>query len=193
FSSRRRHTRFSRDWSSDVCSSDLAGISFYRMPMKALIVSVDLGSPDYQAHADEFVMLAEGAGAQVVGTVVARRARPDAAYFIGKGKLEEAQLLAEDGQAEVVLFDQALSPAQQRNLERSINLRVVDRVALILDIFALRAKSHEGKLQVELAQLQHLSTRLTRLWTHLERQQGGIGMRGPGESQLEMDRRMIGA
>src|SRR5690606_27358418 len=162
------------------------GISFYRMPMKALIVSVDLGSPDYQAHADEFVMLAEGAGAQVVGTVVARRARPDAAYFIGKGKLEEAQLLAEDGQAEVVLFDQALSPAQQRNLERSINLRVVDRVALILDIFALRAKSHEGKLQVELAQLQHLSTRLTRLWTHLERQQGGIGMRGPGESQLEM-------
>src|SRR5690606_23654992 len=144
-----------------------AGISFYRMPMKALIVSVDLGNPDYQAHADEFVMLAEGAGAQVVGTVVARRARPDAAYFIGKGKLEEAQLLAEDGQAEVVLFDQALSPAQQRNLERSINLRVVDRVALILDIFALRAKSHEGKLQVELAQLQHLSTRLTRLWTHL--------------------------
>jgi len=95
--------------------------------------------------------------------------------------------------ADIVLFDQPLSPAQQRNLEREFNLRVVDRVALILDIFALRAKSHEGKLQVELAQLQHLSTRLTRLWSHLERQRGGIGMRGPGESQLEMDRRMIGA
>ncbi|TFL10194.1 GTPase HflX [Pusillimonas caeni] len=161
--------------------------------MRALIVSVDLGSPDYQAHADEFVMLAEGAGAEIVGTVVARRARPDAAHFIGKGKLEEAQLMAEHGEAEIILFDQALSPAQQRNLERALNLRVVDRVALILDIFALRAKSHEGKLQVELAQLQHLSTRLTRLWTHLERQRGGIGMRGPGESQLEMDRRMIGA
>ncbi|WP_397473023.1 GTPase HflX [Pusillimonas sp.] len=160
--------------------------------MKTLIVSVDLGGPDYQAHADEFAMLAEGAGAQIVGTVVARRARPDAAHFIGKGKLEEALLMADDGEAEIVLFDQALSPAQQRNLERVLNRRVVDRVALILDIFALRAKSHEGKLQVELAQLQHLSTRLTRLWTHLERQQGGIGMRGPGESQLEMDRRMIG-
>jgi len=161
--------------------------------MRALIVSVDLGSPDYQAHADEFVMLAAGAGAEIVGTVVARRARPDAAHFIGKGKLEEAQLLAEHGEAEIILFDQALSPAQQRNLERALNLRVVDRVALILDIFALRAKSHEGKLQVELAQLQHLSTRLTRMWTHLERQRGGIGMRGPGEAQLEMDRRMIGA
>src|SRR5690606_6413449 len=108
------------------------------------------------------------------------------------GKLEEAKLMADDGDVEIILFDQPLSPAQQRNLERVLNRRVVDRVALILDIFALRAKSHEGKLQVELAQLQHLSTRLTRLWTHLERQQGGIGMRGPGESQLEMDRRMIG-
>ncbi len=162
------------------------------MSMKALIISVDLGEPDYQAHADEFVMLAKGAGAEIVGTVAARRARPDAAHFIGSGKLEEAVLLAHETGAEIVLFDQPLSPAQQRNLERGINLRVVDRVALILDIFALRAKSHEGKLQVELAQLQHLSTRLTRMWTHLERQRGGIGMRGPGESQLEMDRRMIG-
>jgi len=161
--------------------------------MKTLIVSVDLGEPDYQAHAEEFAMLAEGAGAQIVGTVVARRARPDAAHFIGKGKVEEALLMADTGQADIILFDQALSPAQQRNLERVLKRRVVDRVSLILDIFALRAKSHEGKLQVELAQLQHLSTRLTRLWTHLERQQGGIGMRGPGESQLEMDRRMIGA
>ena len=161
--------------------------------MRALIVSVDLGSPDYQAHAQEFEMLATGAGAELVGTLKARRQRPDAAYFIGSGKVQEGVLLAEQGEAEVVLFDQPLSPAQQRNLERQFNLRVVDRVALILDIFALRAKSHEGKLQVELAQLQHLSTRLTRLWSHLERQRGGIGMRGPGESQLEMDRRMIGA
>ncbi|OWT55187.1 GTPase HflX [Candidimonas nitroreducens] len=161
--------------------------------MKALIISVDLGSPDFQAHADEFAMLARGAGAEIVGTVVARRARPDAAHFIGSGKLEEAVLLAGQAHADIILFDQPLTPAQQRNLERGFNLRVVDRVALILDIFALRAKSHEGKMQVELAQLQHLSTRLTRLWTHLERQRGGIGMRGPGESQLEMDRRMIGA
>ena len=160
--------------------------------MKVLIVSVDLGEPDYVAHAEEFVMLAKGAGAEVAETVVVRRGRPDAAHFIGSGKLEEATQLAKAVQAELVLFDQALTPAQQRNLERSFNLRVVDRVALILDIFALRAKSHEGKLQVELAQLQHLSTRLTRMWSHLERQRGGIGMRGPGEAQLEMDRRMIG-
>ncbi|HBI83012.1 MAG TPA: GTPase HflX, partial [Alcaligenaceae bacterium] len=161
--------------------------------MRALIISVDLGSPDYGAHAEEFVMLAKGAGAEIVGTLTAKRSRPDAAYFIGTGKLEEGVLLAQETHAEVVLFDQPLSPAQQRNLERQFNLRVVDRVALILDIFALRAKSHEGKLQVELAQLQHLATRLTRMWSHLERQRGGIGMRGPGESQLEMDRRMIGA
>jgi len=161
--------------------------------MKALIISVDLGEPDYAAHAEEFTMLAQGAGADIVGTIVARRARPDAAYFIGSGKVEEALLTADMEDAAIVLFDQALSPAQQRNLERKFNRRVVDRVSLILDIFALRAKSHEGKLQVELAQLQHLSTRLTRMWTHLERQRGGIGMRGPGESQLEMDRRMIGA
>ena len=160
--------------------------------LRALIISVDLGAPDYLAHAQEFDMLAKGAGAQVVATLTARRQRPDAAYFIGSGKVQEGVLLAQELEAEVILFDQPLSPAQQRNLERQFNLRVVDRVALILDIFALRAKSHEGKLQVELAQLQHLSTRLTRMWSHLERQRGGIGMRGPGESQLEMDRRMIG-
>jgi len=160
--------------------------------VRALIISVDLGAPDYLAHAQEFDMLAKGAGAQVVATLTARRQRPDAAYFIGSGKVQEGVLLAQELEAEVILFDQPLSPAQQRNLERQFNLRVVDRVALILDIFALRAKSHEGKLQVELAQLQHLSTRLTRMWSHLERQRGGIGMRGPGESQLEMDRRMIG-
>jgi GTP-binding protein HflX len=161
--------------------------------MRALIISVDLGNPDFEAHAQEFAMLARGAGAEIADTLLARRDRPDAKYFIGSGKVEEAVLLAKAHDVDIILFDHPLSPAQQRNLEREFNLRVVDRVALILDIFALRAKSHEGKLQVELAQLQHLTTRLTRLWTHLERQRGGIGMRGPGESQLEMDRRMIGA
>ncbi|CCN02124.1 putative GTP-binding protein [Bordetella bronchiseptica Bbr77] len=138
-------------------------------------------------------MLAKGAGAEIVGTLTARRDRPDAKFFIGSGKVEEGVAMAGALLADIILFDQPLSPAQQRNLEREFNLRVVDRVALILDIFALRAKSHEGKLQVELAQLQHLATRLTRMWSHLERQRGGIGMRGPGEAQLEMDRRMIGA
>lgn len=160
--------------------------------MKVLILHVDLGKPDYQAHADEFLMLAKGAGAEVVATVVAKRSRPDAALFIGTGKLAEATLIADEAGADIVLFDQPLTPGQQRNLERGFDRRVVDRVALILDIFALRAKSHEGKVQVELAQLQHLSTRLTRMWSHLERQRGGIGMRGPGEAQLEMDRRIIG-
>ncbi|UOD51260.1 GTPase HflX [Orrella daihaiensis] len=161
--------------------------------MKAIVIGVDAGSPDYALNRQEFDMLARGAGAQIVGQITAKRDRPDAATYIGSGKVEEASALVEASDADVVLFDQPLSPAQQRNLERKLNRRVVDRVALILDIFALRAKSHEGKLQVELAQLQHLATRLTRLWTHLERQRGGIGMRGPGESQLEMDRRMIGA
>lgn len=161
--------------------------------MKSLIITVDMGEPDYEAHAEEFRMLAEGAGAEIVESLRVRRGRPDAAHFIGSGKVEEAAALVQATQPEVILVDQPLSPAQQRNLERALKVRVVDRVSLILDIFALRAKSHEGKLQVELAQLQHLSTRLTRMWTHLERQQGGIGIRGPGESQLELDRRMIGA
>jgi len=160
--------------------------------MRALVVSVDFGEPEFQAQTDEFIMLAKGAGAHIVDTIIARRSKPDAALFVGSGKVEEIGLAAASGQAEIILFNHNLSPAQQRNLERELKLRVVDRVALILDIFALRAQSHEGKLQVELAQLQHLSTRLTRMWTHLERQRGGIGMRGPGESQLEMDRRMIG-
>ncbi|HEX7386183.1 MAG TPA: GTPase HflX [Castellaniella sp.] len=161
--------------------------------MKALIISVDLGDPDFTAHAEEFVMLAEGAGAEITEVLTVRRSRPDAAGFIGSGKITEAAALVQATGSEVVLFDRPLSPAQQRNLEQHFQVRVVDRVALILDIFALRAKSHEGKLQVELAQLQHLSTRLTRMWTHLERQKGGIGLRGPGESQLETDRRLIGA
>lgn len=161
--------------------------------MKALIISVDMGSVDYAAHAEEFHLLAQGAGAQIIDTVVVKRDRPDAALFIGKGKLQEAGLIADEHDVEIILFDQPLSPAQQRNLERQFKRRVVDRVLLILDIFALRAQSHEGKVQVELAQLQHLSSRLTRMWTDLEQQQGGIGVRGPGESQLELDRRVIGA
>lgn len=161
-------------------------------PVRAVIVAIDFGIPDFQARCDEFKMLAESAGADVVETVIARRARPDAALFVGSGKAEEIALTAAAHSAELILVDHALSPAQQRNLERVLKLRVVDRVSLILDIFALRARSHEGKLQVELAQLQHLVTRLTRMWSHLERQRGGIGMRGPGEAQLEMDRRIIG-
>lgn len=161
--------------------------------MRALIISVNMGSLDYAAHAEEFHMLAQGAGAQIVDTVVVKRDRPDAAMFIGKGKLQEAVLIAEEHEVDIILFDQPLTPAQQRNLEREFKCRVVDRVLLILDIFALRAQSHEGKVQVELAQLQHLSSRLTRMWTDLEQQQGGIGVRGPGESQLELDRRVIGS
>jgi len=160
--------------------------------VRAVIVAIDFGIPDFQARCDEFRMLAKSAGADIVETVVARRARPDAALFVGSGKAEEIALTAAAHGAELILVDHALSPAQQRNLERVLKLRVVDRVSLILDIFALRARSHEGKLQVELAQLQHLVTRLTRMWSHLERQRGGIGMRGPGEAQLEMDRRIIG-
>lgn len=160
--------------------------------MRAFILGVNLGNLDFEAQHEEFMMLAEGAGAEIVGNMTANRDRPDAAYFIGKGKLQEAVQQARQAKADIVLFDQPLSPAQQKNLEQEFKIRVIDRVALILDIFALRAKSHEGKLQVELAQLQYLRTRLTRMWTHLERQRGGIGMRGPGESQLEMDRRIIG-
>mgnify|MGYP002738764809 FL=1 len=161
--------------------------------MRAFIVDVNLyGDLDFQAHHDELVMLAKGAGAKVVGTLVANRERPDPALFLGKGKVEEAVGLAQAAGAEIILFGQPLSPAQQRNLEREFKCRVVDRVALILDIFALRAQSHEGKIQVELAQLQHLRSRLSGMWSNLEQQQGGIGTRGPGETQLELDRRVIG-
>lgn len=161
--------------------------------MQAFIVDVNLyGDLDFQAHHEELIMLAKGAGANIVGTLVANRDRPDPALFLGKGKVEEAVGLAQAAGAEIILFGQALSPAQQRNLERQFQCRVVDRVALILDIFALRAQSHEGKIQVELAQLQHLRSRLSGMWSNLEQQQGGIGTRGPGETQLELDRRVIG-
>src|SRR6202046_1926705 len=139
----------------------------------------------------EFAALAASAGTTVVGTVLASRARPDPKYFVGSGKAEKIRDRAQDAKAEVVLVDQTLTPSQERNLEKLTSCRVLDRNGLILDIFSQRARSFEGKLQVELAQLSHLSTRLVRGWTHLERQKGGIGLRGPGETQLETDRRLI--
>ncbi len=159
---------------------------------RALIVALDFGNADPEYRVAEITALAESAGALVVGVVRGPRKRPDPATFAGKGKVEEiaAQRLALE--ADIVLFDHILSGVQQRNLEQKLECRVVDRAGLILDIFALRARSAEGKLQVELAQLAHMATRLAGGWTHLERQTGGIGLRGPGETQLETDRRLIG-
>jgi GTP-binding protein HflX len=160
--------------------------------MRAALVGVDFGQGDFAASIEELMLLARSAGADPVTTITAKRASPDAAYFVGSGKADEIGLAAQDLKLEIIIFNHALSPAQQRNLEKRLNIRVLDRTSLILDIFAQRAQSHEGKLQVELAQLQHLATRLIRGWTHLERQKGGIGLRGPGETQLETDRRLIG-
>ncbi len=159
---------------------------------RVVLVSVDFGRIDFQDSRDEFQQLAGGAGLQVLAHLQARRSRPDAALFVGSGKADEIAAQVAASEADVVIFNHELSPAQERNLERRIQCRVIDRTSLILDIFARRAQSAEGKLQVELAQLQHLSTRLVRGWTHLERQRGGVGMRGPGEKQLETDRRLIG-
>jgi GTP-binding protein HflX len=150
------------------------------------------GAPD-DSEREEFQELARSAGADIVDEIVSARRRPDPRYFIGKGKLEELSKSIEQHGAELVICAAALSPSQERNIERQLKCRVLDRAGLILDIFAQRARSFEGKLQVELAQLRHLSTRLVRGWTHLERQKGGIGLRGPGETQLESDRRIIGA
>ena len=150
------------------------------------------GAPD-DSEREEFIDLAVSAGAVVADEIVSGRRRPDPRYFIGKGKLEELSTSVADNKAELVISSAALSPSQERNLERELKCRVLDRAGLILDIFAQRARSFEGKLQVELAQLRHLSTRLVRGWTHLERQKGGIGLRGPGETQLETDRRLVGA
>jgi len=159
---------------------------------RAALVGIDFGTGDFTASLEELSLLARSAGADPITTITAKRSSPDAAFFVGSGKADEIALEAKSNGAEIVIFNHALSPAQQRNLERRLELRVIDRTSLILDIFAQRAKSHEGKLQVELAQLQHLATRLIRGWTHLERQKGGIGLRGPGETQLETDRRLIG-
>lgn len=157
------------------------------------MVGVDLGHSHFDGELGELGLLALSAGLQPVASITCKRRAPDAALFVGSGKADEIKLLAQQLGATEVLFDQSLSPAQQRNLERHLELPVNDRTLLILEIFAQRARSHEGKLQVELARLQYLSTRLVRRWSHLERQRGGIGARGgPGETQIELDRRMIG-
>jgi len=161
---------------------------------RAILVGVDFGGKSpFDATLDELALLAESAGDEPVARIIARRKAPDAALFVGSGKADEIKAMVQAYQAEAVLFDQALSPAQQRNLENHLGVAVADRTMLILEIFGDRAQSHEGKLQVELARLQYLSTRLVRRWSHLERQRGGIGTRGgPGEAQIELDRRMIG-
>ncbi len=156
-------------------------------------MGVDFGLPHFDGELEELGLLAQTAGLKPVARLTCKRKAPDAALFVGSGKANEIKQLAQAQGATEVLFDQALSPAQQRNLERELNLPVNDRTLLILEIFAQRARSHEGKLQVELARLQYLSTRLVRRWSHLERQRGGLGTRGgPGETQIELDRRMIG-
>ena len=160
---------------------------------RAVLVGVDLGSgSSFDPTLDELALLAESAGDHPVARLTARRRSADAALFVGSGKADEIKLLVQAHGAHCVIFDQQLGPAQQRNLERHLGVEVLDRTMLILEIFAARARSHEGKLQVELARLKYLSTRLVRRWTHLERQRGGVGHRGgPGETQIELDRRMI--
>ncbi|HEY7758385.1 MAG TPA: GTPase HflX [Burkholderiales bacterium] len=159
---------------------------------RAVLVGLDFGERDYAAKLAELRELASSAGLEVVAQVGGKRRRPDPATFAGSGKVAELGLRVAEQAATLVVFNHELTPAQERNLEKALGCRVVDRVSLILDIFAQRARSHEGKLQVELAQLEHLATRLVRGWTHLERQRGGIGLRGPGETQLETDRRLLG-
>ena len=161
---------------------------------RAVLVGVDFGrGASFDPSLDELALLSESAGDEVVARVTAKRKAPDPALFVGSGKADEIRMLVQAHGAQGVIFDQALSPAQQRNLERHLGVSVSDRTALILEIFAARAQSHEGKLQVELARLQYLATRLVRRWSHLERQQGGVGLRGgPGEARIELDRRMIG-
>lgn len=159
---------------------------------RAVIVQLDFGADDIAEQVEEVTLLALSAGATVCDIIHGKRRSPDPATYAGKGKVQEiaADIAAHD--ANLVIFNHELSPAQERNLERALQCRVVDRTSLILDIFAQRAQTSEGKLQVELAQLDHLATRLVRGWTHLERQKGGIGLRGPGETQLETDRRLLG-
>lgn len=159
---------------------------------RAILVDLDFDSvQEYKGDAQEFRDLARAAGALPLATIMGRRNTPEAKYFLSKGKLEDLKQLVISQEAQLVLFNHELSPAQERNLERELKCRVLSRTGLILDIFAQRARTHEGMLQVELAQLEHLSTRLVRGWTHLERQKGGIGLRGPGETQLETDRRLL--
>jgi GTP-binding protein HflX len=158
----------------------------------AILVSVDFGESDYPESLEELRQLSLSAGLAVLGTIEGKRSAPDAKLFIGSGKADELLQVMRATESNIAVFNHDLTPSQQRNLERFLQARVVDRTGLILDIFSQRAQTHEGKLQVELAQLEHLSTRLVRGWTHLERQKGGIGVRGgPGETQLELDRRML--
>ncbi|KZX57216.1 GTPase HflX [Stutzerimonas frequens] len=158
---------------------------------RAILVHLDGQDPAAREDPQEFQELARSAGAETVGFVNVSRHQPSAKFLIGSGKVEELHDLVKDGEVELVIFNHTLTPSQERNLERALKCRVLDRTGLILDIFAQRARTHEGKLQVELAQLEHMSTRLVRGWTHLERQKGGIGLRGPGETQLETDRRLL--
>ncbi|MBI1732404.1 MAG: GTPase HflX [Gammaproteobacteria bacterium] len=157
-----------------------------------MLVHCSFRGPRFNEEREEFLLLSASAGVRTVDVITGQRQFPDARYFVGSGKVEEIGAAVKARAAELVVFNHELTPAQERNLEKKCGCRVVDRIGLILDIFAQRARSYEGKLQVELAQLQRLSTRLVRGWTHLERQRGGIGLRGPGETQLEMDRRLIG-
>ncbi|MGJ7579601.1 GTPase HflX [Variovorax sp. RHLX14] len=166
--------------------------SIPRQDGAVILVGVDFGLPHFDSELEELGLLAQTAGLVPVERIVCKRKAPDAALFVGSGKADEIRELAEMHRASEVIFDQSISPAQQRNLERKLEIAVYDRTFLILEIFAQRARSHEGKLQVELARLQYLSTRLVRRWSHLERQTGGAGVRGgPGEKQIELDRRMI--
>jgi GTP-binding protein HflX len=159
---------------------------------RAILVHMDINDESRREDLSEFTELVTSAGAEILDVVTSSRYTPDPKYFIGRGKADEIKNLIKHYDADLVLFNHALSPSQERNLEALMQCRVLDRTGLILDIFAQRARSFEGKLQVELAQLKHLSTRLVRGWTHLERQKGGIGLRGPGETQLETDRRLLG-
>ena len=158
---------------------------------RAVLVNLDFGNLDFSESQEEIRRLAESAGVEPIVVVKGKRHRPDTATYAGAGKVDEIAAAVQSAGASLVLFNHDLSPAQERNLEKRFDCRVVDRSSLILDIFAQRARSHEGKLQVELAQLEHLATRLVRGWSHLERQKGGIGLRGPGETQLETDRQLL--
>lgn len=159
---------------------------------RAILVHLDITGIGAEEAVAEGVALAESAGAEVVASYIVNRKAPDPRFYLGSGKVEELAEVVRDREIDLVLINHSISPSQERNLERALHCRVLDRTTLILDIFAQRARSFEGKLQVELAQLRHISSRLVRGWTHLERQRGGIGLRGPGETQLELDRRMIG-
>ncbi len=180
------------DLTEDSNQRSIAYLSINDGAEPAVLVHIHFKHQRDEESLAELSLLARSAGALPVAQVIGNRRSPDPALFVGKGKAEEIHRILKDSGAELVLINHIISPVQERNLERTLGCRVIDRTGLILDIFATRAESHEGKLQVELAQLRHLSTRLVRGWTHLERQKGGIGLRGPGETQLETDRRLLG-